>query len=88
MLDRLPLVIYLYFPEATWQIGKLKPGVYPLTPKSRTWKVNKYTGIEARRTGYCAIPDFATTAHMIQGATLEAGFVDAQETGTKVDMAL
>lgn len=88
LLGRLPLVIYLYFPEAKWQIGKLKPGIYPLTPKSRTWKVNKYTGIEARRTGFCTLPDFATTAHMIQGATLEACFVDAQEAGSKVNMAV
>ena len=59
-----------------------------MTPKSRTWKVNKYTGIEGRRTGFCTLPDFATTAHIIQGATLEACFVDAQETGSKVNMAL
>ena len=52
LLDRLPLVIYVRFPEATWNIGTLPPGVYPMTPKSRTWKVNKYTGIEARRTSF------------------------------------
>ena len=30
LLDRLPLVIYIHFPEATWTIGKLPRGVYPL----------------------------------------------------------
>jgi hypothetical protein len=87
LLDRLPLVIYVRYPEATWQIGKLPTGVYPMTAKSRTWKVNKYTGIEARRTGYSLLPDFASTAHMIQGATLDAVFSDAQEAGGNVSMA-
>jgi hypothetical protein len=57
-----------------------------MTAKSRTWKVNKYTGIEARRTGYSLLPDFASTAHMIQGATLDAVFSDAQEAGGTVSM--
>ena len=86
LLDRLPLVIYLQFPETARRLGKLQPGIYPITPKSRTWKVNKYTGIEARRTGYFILPDFSTTAHMIQGATLEACFCDAQEAGSNVNM--
>ena len=51
LLDRLPLVIYVYFPDADWKVGTLPIGVYPMTRRSRTWKVNKYTGIEARRTG-------------------------------------
>ena len=76
VLDALPLVIYVHFPDAKWRIGKLPTGVYPLKRKSRTWKVNKYTGIEARRTGFWMLPDFGSTAHMIQGATLEAAFVD------------
>ena len=67
LLSHLPLVIYLYFPEATWQVGKLPVGVYPLKPRSRTWTVNKYTGIAARRTGFWIVPDFGSTAHMIQG---------------------
>ena len=79
VLDRLPLVIYIHCAEAEWQIGKLPVGVYPMTPRSRTWKVNKYTGIEAKRTGYLLLPDFGSTAHMIQGATLEAAFYDGQD---------
>ena len=58
-----------------------------MTPKSRTWKVNKYTGIEARRTGYSILPDFASTAQMIYGATLDAVFNDAQEAGGNVSMS-
>lgn len=84
ILNRLPLVIYIYCAGADWQIGKLPKGVYPVTPRSRTWKVNKYTGIEARRTGFLLLPDFGSTAHMIQGATLEAAFFDGQDTGSNV----
>ena len=53
-----------------------------MTPVSRTWKVNKYTGISARRSGYLMVPDFGSTAHMVQGQTLDAGFADAQEVQT------
>ena len=87
LLDRLPLVIYVHFTEATWIIGKLPPGVYPLKTKSRRWKVNKYTHIEARRTGYLLLPDFASTAHMIQGASLDAAFWGTPHAAGKVSMA-
>ena len=86
MLDALPLVIYLSFPEAKWRIGTLPPGVYPLKRRTRTWKVNKHTGIEARRTGFWILPDFGSTAHMIQGATLEAAFADLQHSPSKASM--
>ena len=88
LLSQLPLVIYIIFPEATWRVGKLPSGVYPLKPRSRTWKVNKYTGIEARRTGFWFLPDFGSTAHMIQGDSLEAAFVDLQEACSNVSSAL
>ena len=86
ILDTLPLVIYLHFPEAQWSIGKLPTGVYPLKRRSRTWKVNKHTGIEARRTGFWMLPDFGSTAHMIQGATLEAAFADLQHFSSRASM--
>ena len=86
LLSKLPVVIYLKMEGATWTIGKLPQGVYPLRPKTRTWKVNKYTGIEARRTGFWIIPDFCSTAHMIQGATLKAAFVDAQHSSINVSV--
>ena len=79
VLDKLPLVIYVYFPEAGWRIGKLPQGVYPMSPKTRTWKVNRYSGIEARRTSYPLILDFGGTAHMIQGASLDAAFWVSQD---------
>ena len=73
LLDHLPQCLYIYFPGATWTVhDDLGLGVYPLSPVSRTWTVNEYTGIKARRTGFFVVPDFASTAHMIQGASLEA----------------
>ena len=51
LLDRLPIVIYVKFAEATWTVGTLPPGVYPMTPVSRTWQVNKHTKVNVRRTG-------------------------------------
>ena len=84
LMDRLPLVIYIKFDNASWKIGDLPEGVYPMTPTSRTWKVHKATGISARRTGFIFMPDFASTAHMIQGATLDAVFCDMQDSTTSV----
>eukprot|EP00973_Karenia_brevis_P020135 2763385-Karenia_brevis.AAC.1 len=78
----MPVAVYVFFPGATWTVHPdLGPGVYPLTPVSRTWEVNKFTGVKARRTGFFLLPDFASTAHMIQGRSLEAvlcGVTDSQ----------
>ena len=82
-MDRPPVVIYVKFDGASWQIDDLPVGVYPLTPISRTWKVHKATGISARRTGFTLMPDFASTGHMIQGATLDAVFCEMQDSSGK-----
>ena len=79
VLSQLPRAVYIRFDDASWTIGKLPQGVYPMKRNTRTWKVNRRTGVEARRTGFWLIPDFGSTAHMIQGATLEAAFVDLQD---------
>ena len=85
LMCQLPRTIYVQFPKATWNriSNDFPEDVYPVTPVSRTWKVNKYTGISARRSGYFMVPDFGSTAHMIQGQTLDAAFADAQEIQTK-----
>ena len=73
LLTQFPSCIYIFFPGCTWIVHEdLDPGVYPLAPVSRTWVVNEYTGIKARRTGYFIVPDFASTAHGIQGTSLDA----------------
>ena len=77
LLTKLPQVIYLHFENALWTVDpELTQGVYPLTPVSRTWLVNKKTKVKVRRTGFSLVPDFASTAHMIQGQSVCAAFVD------------
>ena len=78
MLSRQPVTIFVQFKGAEWRIKDLEKGVYPVTQASRTWLVNKATRIQARRTGFFLVPDFSSTAHMIQGQTLPAVFADAQ----------
>ena len=63
------------FDNASWQVGDLEPGVYPLTAKNKTWAVNETLKVKARRFGYSLVPDLAGTAHMYQGATLHAAVV-------------
>ena len=84
LLCQLPRTIYIRFPKATWDkiSDDFPEDVYPVTPVSRTWEVNKWSGISARRSGYYIVPDFGSTAHVIQGQTLDAAFADAQEVQT------
>ena len=63
------------FGNATWRVGDLEPGVYPLTAKSKTWAVNEVLKVKARRFGYSIVPDLAGMAHMYQGAMLFAAVV-------------
>ena len=49
LVDRVPVTIYVLFPEAEWRIGNLPKGIYPMAPRSRTWHVNKRSGIQVRR---------------------------------------
>ena len=88
ILHELPLVVYIHFTEVMWHIGTLPIGVYPLKKRSKKWRVNKQTGIEARRTGFWFLADFGSTAHMIQGATLEAAFVDLQHGSSKPSVTM
>ena len=77
VLTKMPKIIYVKFPGATWTLlDEFGPGVYPVTPVSRTWVVNQKTQTRVRRTGFFLIPDLASTAHMIQGQSLEACFHD------------
>ena len=81
VLTKMPKVLYLYFENAPWQVhDDLEPGVYPLTQVSRTWLLNNRTKVKARRTGFFAVPDFSSTAHMIQGHSLEAAFAQLVDT--------
>ena len=75
------------FSGATWRIHPdLDVGVYPITPRSRAWQVHAYNDIYAKRTSFFLIPDFGSTAHMCQGQTLDAAFVDPMEAWAKVHL--
>ena len=54
----------------------LGPGVWPLFPVYRTWELNAAQGAKIRRHGFTLLPDYASTAFMIQGATLPAAIAD------------
>ena len=66
--------LYMYFEDATWRLGKLPIGMYPLRPKTCKWQVNQNQGTVAHVNGYPLLPDFCSTVHDIQSATLEAAF--------------
>ena len=42
----------------------------------RTWELNAAQGAKIRRHGFTLFPDYASTAFMIQGATLAAAIAD------------
>ena len=55
---------------------QLGPGVRPLFPVQRTWTLNESLGTKIRRQGFTLLPDYASTAFMIQGSTLPAAIAD------------
>jgi len=77
VLQYLPLCIYLKFEGVDWKLhSKLPAGVFPLKSVRRTWTVNKKTEAKAERRGFQLLPDYACTAHMVQGMTLLAMLAD------------
>ena len=76
-LEQLPKCLFLKVDNVDWIIDpRLGPGVFPLHPVYRTWELNKDQGVKICRRGFTWVPDFASTAFMMQGATLKAGLAD------------
>ena len=76
-LNYMPCCIYLKFDNVKWEIHpKLGEGVFPLYPVERTWILNEATEAKIRRKGFTIVPDYASTAFMMQGATLKACLAD------------
>ena len=72
-----PLCILIKFTDATWTVNsQLGVGVWPLYPVERSWILNETSGAKIKRKGFTIVPDFASTAFMIQGSTLEASIAD------------
>ena len=77
VLKYLPACIYVKFAEATWRCHPdLEQGVFPMKSVRRDWEINKVTETKANRRGFRLLPDFASTAHMVQGANLDAVVAD------------
>ena len=75
-LKYLPKVAFVQFPGVTWQLPGLAPGVLPMRTVTRIWVVNKDTNTKVSRKGFTLVNDFASTAFMMQGETLEAMLAD------------
>ena len=76
LLRYMPKVIFILVDGAEWKLSGLPQGVYPLPVVERNWTLNKGTGAKLKRKGFTLVPDFASTAFMIQGATLDAMIAD------------
>ena len=75
-LDYLPEFIAVYFDDVDWQVEGFPPGVLPIFPEKHDWVFNKETDAKAERHGFRLIPDFASTAFMMQGTSLRAALVE------------
>ena len=76
-LTNLPLCIFCKFQDATWVLDeRLGVGIWPLYPVERTWILNEALQTKIKRKGFTLVPDYASTAFMIQGATIPAGIAD------------
>ena len=75
-LHKMPRQIFVRFTAVEWQVPGFEVGVLPMEPCERQWVINHGTDAKAQRRGYRLIPDYASTAFMMQGATVEAMFAD------------
>ena len=76
ILDYLPHIIYLQFPDADWQIhARLPNGVFLLHSVKRKWKLSE-SGSQVSRSGFTLVPDYASTGFMMQGETLLADIAE------------
>ena len=82
-LKRVPKCVYVQYYElddmearvpCKWKIGDLSPGVYPVTPVTRTWLLG--TDNKVSRFQLPLIPMYGRTAYSMQGRTLSKGKID------------
>jgi len=75
-----PQVVYVKFPEATWQLdGIEETGVYPIFARTKKWFLDsgrKVPVLAVTRTQLPLAPGYAMTAHSSQGKTLMAVLLD------------
>ena len=82
-LKRVPKCVYVQYYElddmearvpCKWKIGDCSPGVYPVTPITRTWLLG--TDNKVSRFQLPLIPMYGRTAYSMQGRTLSKGKID------------
>ena len=72
-------MIFVQFVNVSWQLKGLPVGVFPIWPQSHNWTLNKEIKSEVERRRFRLIPDFGSTAFMMQcaSALVDCGGVDA-----------
>ena len=74
MLQRLPVVVFLKFPNAAWKLDGIdEAGVYPIRPKTEPWFLDKgrtHPVIRIIRKPLPIVTAFAINAHASQRAIL------------------
>ena len=82
-LERVPKCVYVQYYElddmearvpCKWKIGDCSPGVYPVTPITRTWLLGADNKVS--RFQLPLIPMYGRTAYSMQGRTLSKGKID------------
>ena len=66
VLQHLPRRVFVAFDKVQWQLPGYSKGVLPIQPAKRTWIPIVQTDTEIARRGFILVPDFASTAFMMQ----------------------
>jgi len=85
-LTKMPKQVFVQFSDVTWQVPGCEVGVLPMEPCEHQWIINNATDAKAQRRGYRLIPDYACTAFMMQGRTVEAMFADCGDVLTLIGL--
>ena len=82
MLGKLPVAVFVKFPDAEWTLtGLSEKELYPMKPKTSSWYLDKGRQHPVLKISRKQLPlalAFAVTAHAAQGQTLDAAIVDLQ----------
>ena len=89
VLKKLPRVVFVKFPGATWKLeGMRETGVYPICPVKRGWALDRHRRVprlKIHRRQLPLAPAFAMTAHAAQGKTCKDGCIVDLSIGNGTD---
>ena len=72
VIDTMPMVIYVEFPDGTWQRHGRPPNVYPIRSRNRIWLLNRKTGHRVRSKEVTIIPKKLRQHHSYDTGLLTA----------------